>query len=111
MGKPIPPASTDPSLSPAPELAFFVLIVFAEKEWPIEIKYVEHLVEQRIIVEDVGRWTICGLLPMAIFTHESMNIREEQSVPLATYYAFANSFGTLKEEVGRRSGIRHARRV
>jgi hypothetical protein len=51
MGKFIPPASTVPSPCPPEETHSFVFafVFFAQKKWPIEIKYVE----KGVIIEHV----------------------------------------------------------
>jgi hypothetical protein len=46
--KSVPPEFAVPSPLPSCE-TIFIIIVFAEKKWPVEIKYVE----KRIIVEDM----------------------------------------------------------
>jgi hypothetical protein len=55
MRKLIPPPSAVPSLFPPPETSVLILI-FAQKKWSIEIKYVE----KGIVIEDVDRctWTV-----------------------------------------------------
>jgi hypothetical protein len=49
----IPPPSADPSPGSSPETDTVIHLVFAQKEWPIEIKYVE----KGIVIEYVDRCT------------------------------------------------------
>jgi hypothetical protein len=50
LRKLIPPPFEDPSPLASYEIGI-VFLVFAQKEWPIEIKYVD----KRIVIEDVDR--------------------------------------------------------